>query len=214
MSGVSVFSRDVVVPSEAELLKRARELVPVLEARSAETNAQRSVPQATIDDFQQAGFFKLLQPRRFGGYEADYGLFGEILEQLAQGCGSSAWVCSVLAEHPWFVSFFPDEAQNEVWGTDPDARISASFSPKPVKPVEGGFLASGLWSFSSGCDHAHWAFLGGASPNGLIYMLVPMREIEIVDDWRRHSPGIPRWGRPSEIVRSTGSQPRRSSVAA
>jgi len=33
-----------------------------------------------------------------------------------------------------------------------------------VERVDGGFRLSGRWSFSSGCDHCQWVFLGGVAP--------------------------------------------------
>lgn len=170
-------------PDDATFVRRAVELVPVLRDRSARTNAERRVPDETIDDFRAAGFFRLLQPRMFGGYEADYGVFTRVLEELARGCGSSAWVCAVLGEHPWLGSCFGEQAQRDIWDANPDARISASFSPKPVTRVDGGYRATGTWSFSSGCDHADWLYLGAMTDDGMIFMLVPSTDIAIIDDW-------------------------------
>ena len=42
-------------PTEAELLQRARDLLPPLRERAAEADRVRSVPAATIADIQAAG---------------------------------------------------------------------------------------------------------------------------------------------------------------
>lgn len=171
------------IPSEAELVQRAREMVPMLRARSAQATAERRVPKETIDAYREAGFFRMLQPKRFGGYEADYGTFCKVLEELAQGCGSSAWVCAKLAEHPWFISCFSEQAQLDVWGENPHALASASFAPRPMKTVPGGYRSTATYSFSSGCDHADWVYFGALTDKGVVFMLVPMTDLEVVDDW-------------------------------
>src|SRR5690349_7804652 len=91
-------------PSLDELVKRAQALVPKLEARSAEAEQLRRMPDETIADFVKAGLLRLFVPARYGGYELDYGepqlALGNV---LGRACGSSAWVQSVLACHAWIV---------------------------------------------------------------------------------------------------------------
>jgi len=58
-------------PTRAELVARAAAIVPTLRERAAACDAGNRVPDETIADFQEAGFFKILQPRRWGGYEMD-----------------------------------------------------------------------------------------------------------------------------------------------
>ena len=49
----------------AELVKRAEQMVPTLRARAAQCEADCKVADDTIRDFQEAGFFKILQPKRW-----------------------------------------------------------------------------------------------------------------------------------------------------
>src|SRR6187397_1640253 len=111
------------------LIERARSLVPVLRQRSAQATAERKLPQETIDDFRRLGLTRCLQPRMFGGYGSDYRVFSRMLRTLAQGCGSSAWVAAVHGEHNWVIGNYPEEAQREVWGSNPHAVASASVAP-------------------------------------------------------------------------------------
>ena len=53
------------------LVDRARAMLPALRERAQQCEDECKVPDATIRDFQEAGFFKILQPRRWGGYELD-----------------------------------------------------------------------------------------------------------------------------------------------
>src|SRR5512139_4039744 len=144
------------------LIERARSLVPALRRRAAQTLAERKLPQETIADFRRLGLTRCLQPVMFGGYGSDYRVFSKMLRALAQGCGSSAWVGAVHGEHNWVIGNYPEEAQREVWGGNPDAVASASVAPNgTAEQVSGGFRLSGRWGFASGIDHAQWILLGG-----------------------------------------------------
>ena len=169
--------------------ERARALVPSLAERARATEAARRVPNETMTEYRQAGILRALQPKRFGGAQASFSVFSEIVEILAQGCASSAWVYAVLGEHQWILACMPDEAQADVWGDTPEAVASSSLAPRNTGvPVDGGWRLTGDFPFSSGCDHAQWAILGARAEDAAgnkptRYMLVPMDQIEIVDDW-------------------------------
>ena len=54
-------------PSAEELFRRARALIPWLAERAEATAEARRVPEETISELKRNGFFKILQPRRWGG---------------------------------------------------------------------------------------------------------------------------------------------------
>ena len=142
------------IPSHDELVARAKALIPVLKERAAHCEALRRLPDETLTDFHEAGFFKMLQPRRWGGYESHPNTFFDVQIAIASACPSSAWVFGVVAVHNWQLALFDDQAQEDVWADDPSVLISSSYAPTgQVRRVEGGFRISGRWSFSSGCDH-------------------------------------------------------------
>ena len=169
---------------EHPLIDNARALVPALTARATATQAERRVPSETIDDYQRAGILRALQPSRFGGHQAGFGVFSRIVEILAEGCAASAWVYAVLGEHQWILACMPEQAQIDIWGEDPLAVASSSLAPRETAREEaGGWRLGGRFPFSSGCLNAQWAILGAKCEGGTRYLLVPMAEIEIVDDW-------------------------------
>jgi 3-hydroxy-9,10-secoandrosta-1,3,5(10)-triene-9,17-dione monooxygenase len=175
---------------ERELLARARALIPRLAERAPNCTAARVVPPETIADYYAAGIVNILQPRRFGGLQGRFSLFSRITEELTFGCASSAWVYAVLAEHQWIIAQYPEQAQLDVWADNPLAVASSSLAPRaPAKKVAGGWRVSGKFPFSSGCDYAQWAILGVflgemGDARSIAYLLVPLSEIEIVDDWQ------------------------------
>jgi 3-hydroxy-9,10-secoandrosta-1,3,5(10)-triene-9,17-dione monooxygenase len=144
-----------------EVIDGVRDLLPLLRDRAQEAEDGRAVPVDSIKALEGTGFFRLLQPAAFGGFEADPLTFYIGVRSIASACGSTGWVASVLGVHPWHVGLFPAEAQQEVWGSDPATRISSSYAPTgKAVAVDGGHHVSGRWSFSSGCDHASWVLLG------------------------------------------------------
>jgi 3-hydroxy-9,10-secoandrosta-1,3,5(10)-triene-9,17-dione monooxygenase len=180
--------------SEDDILARARALVPVLAAREAEATAARNVPAETIDDFRRTGLLRLIQPRRFGGVQASVGVFMRAVEILAEGCASSAWVYAVLEELEWVIACLPEQGQLDIWGDDPGALAAGSIVPRAVgRPTDAGWRVSGRYAFASGCRHAQWLIAGvrcqgTAGHEQPRYLFIPMREVEIIDDW--HAMGM------------------------
>ena len=186
------------------LIARARELVPALRQRAPQALAQRQLPTETVEDIRRLGLTRCLQPAMFGGVGSNYHVFSRMLRTLAQGCGSSAWVCAVHGEHSWVVGQFPEQAQREVWSDNPLAVASASFAPTgTAERVPGGHRLNGRWGFASGCDSAQWILLNApvkdAKPAERLF-LVPIGEVEIVDDW--HVMGLAGTGSKSIVVKN------------
>jgi len=175
-----------------QLLASAEALQPVLRERSAQATQLRRIPEETIKDFQDAGFFKILQPEQWGGYAMDPQVFYAVQLKIAEACMSSGWVLGVVAVHNWQLALFDDRAAQDVWGDDPSTLISSSYAPVgKVTKVEGGYQLSGQWGFSSGSEHCDWVFLGAVVPEeGAPFdmrnyrtFLVPRKDYEIIDTW-------------------------------
>ncbi|MGW5019867.1 3-hydroxy-9,10-secoandrosta-1,3,5(10)-triene-9,17-dione monooxygenase oxygenase subunit [Streptomyces sp. NRRL S-1868] len=174
----------------AKVVDAVRDLAPVLRERADAAESAGRVPDESVAELAGTGFFRLLQPTAFGGLAADPGLFYTCVKEIARACGSTGWIASVLGVHNWQLGLFPEEAQREVWGGDDGARISSSYAPTgKVTPVEGGFRFSGRWSFSSGCEHADWVFLGGlikgedGAPVDSRTFLLPYGDYRIEKNW-------------------------------
>ena len=176
--------------AEAALIDRARELTPAVRARAAQAEELRRIPDATHATFRDAGFYRVLQPARYGGLEARYGLHTMLAAEIGRGCASSAWALSVTACHAWMLGMFPREAQDEVWGDDPARAMASSFlgvGPQ-IAPERGGLRVSGRWRFSSNVDHCGGAILlamlpgdKGPAPH---FLLVHRADYAIEDTWR------------------------------
>src|SRR5882762_1126332 len=148
-----------------DFLGRVRALLPALRERAPRAEQLRRLPAETFADFQEAGLFRAMQPKRYGGFELDPEVFYQAITEVGAVCGSSGWVFGVVGVHNWHLALFPPQAQQDVWGEDDSLQLSTSLAPTgKVERVPGGFRLSGRWSFSSGCDFCDWAVLGGIAP--------------------------------------------------
>ncbi|MBL8631312.1 MAG: hypothetical protein JNM81_16880 [Rhodospirillaceae bacterium] len=175
---------------EAEMIRRAHALGPTLKARRATALQNRRLCDTTIADLVSGGFFKILQPKLLGGLELPYGAQVGISAALAEYCGASAWLCSVVATHHWMLAKFEGAAQNDVWATTPDAIACSAFgfAEAKVTAVDGGYKASGRWTYSSGSHAAAWAMISipiqTANGPDRSFALVPRSDFEVLDNWR------------------------------
>jgi 3-hydroxy-9,10-secoandrosta-1,3,5(10)-triene-9,17-dione monooxygenase len=178
-------------PVEAEeLIRRATELQPLLAKNAAQTELDRRVVEENIEAVREAGLFRLMIPRRLGGHQATIKTKLEVSAALAEGCGSTAWVVALTNVCAFFASLMSDQAQQDVFGADPDARVAGVFAPSTdIERVDGGYMVSGKWAWSSGCLHANWAFVGvlQLDPDGVPIdmgtVVMPMSELSIEDTW-------------------------------
>ncbi len=172
------------------LVERANALRPLLEANAAETENGRRAVEENINAIREAGLFKIMVPRRFGGLETDIRTKLEVSAALARGCGSTAWVTTLMNVCSYFAGLSSAECQNDIWGTNPEARVAGVFAPlATTRRVEGGLIVNGKWPWSSGCLHSDWAMMGIPVVNeagepidqGMAFM--PMSECIIEDTW-------------------------------
>ena len=171
-------------------LDALREAGADLRQEAAVSYDERQLSHATAKILRETGAMRLIQPARYGGLEADPMVFLEAMMLTAGFDGAAGWVLGVVGVHNWHIGLYPDRVQQEVWADDPDTWISSSYNyVGRARPVTGGYELTGRWSFSSGCEHASWVFVGGFvvdDGGGLLEMrhfLLPRADYEIIDVW-------------------------------
>lgn len=201
---------------EAQLVDRARKMGPVLVERARQAELDRRISKETDRDFREAGFYRALQPARYGGMELDYGAQTAFARELGRSCASSGWVGGIIACHGWMGGMLPDEAQGEIWGDDADVAIATSFLPVGVSVERNGddLTIGGRWRFSSGVDHCGWAILlvlvpaeGGNGPPDPVFALVDLAECRVEDAW--NSAGLSATGSNDIVVEKAVIPPHR-----
>src|SRR5438105_1265660 len=173
-----------------EAMRRARECVPTLFERAQKCEDARVLLPENEKLLHEAGLFRFHQPRRFGGMELPFQAIVDIVAELARGCPSTAWNVGNLGCHHWILAYYEPKTQHEVWDENPDALIASSIALAAGrgKKVEGGFVVSGKWPFSSGVDNSQWNMLAvtiydDKTPVDWRLCLVPKSDYTIIDTW-------------------------------
>ncbi len=178
---VEVATSNAATATAEELFERATALRPVLRERGPDADAQRKLPQDTIDDLARLGFLRAVQPERFGGMGHDLEVVADFSAEIARGCGASGWLSAFMPIHQFMVGWFTEQAQEEYWGRSVNTYSSTvpGFA-MTREEVDGGIRLNGKASFSSGVDYSDWVLLHTAIET----CLVPREDFEIVDDWQ------------------------------
>ncbi|MFI9536400.1 acyl-CoA dehydrogenase family protein [Nocardia fusca] len=150
------------------------------------------LPDSTAKLLKSAGAIRLLQPKKYGGFEAHPREFAESVMSAAALDPATGWICGIVGVHPWQLAFADPRVQEEVWGADNDTWMASPYAPTGIaRPVDGGYIFNGRWQFSSGTDHCDWIFLGAmlgdaqggiADPPTMLHMILPRADYEIVED--------------------------------
>ena len=171
------------------MIARAREMRPMLRAQQAECERAGRILPSTHQRFVAAGFYRCVQPRRFGGYELDIPNFYRVMIEIARGCPSTGWVLTLTAGHPVIMARFGERAQVEAYGSDGDFRAPATAAPAMVVPDGDGYQVKGVWDYASGCDVATH-FIAPAVVSGqqgerpkFVLLLLDSKDYQIVDNW-------------------------------
>jgi 3-hydroxy-9,10-secoandrosta-1,3,5(10)-triene-9,17-dione monooxygenase len=175
------------------MLRRAVAMRSALRARQQGCEAAGRILEETHSDFLRSGFYRILQPRRYGGYEFSLADLVRLLVEVSRGCTDSGWVLSLIAAQPASVlCLFPEQAQSEVYGDAGDCRVAAVIAAGGSATITtAGYRVSGQWDYCTGCDIATH-FLGTAillhpltgAPYGTACVLLNREQLKIVDNWR------------------------------
>ena len=178
--------------SYTAMIERATALIPSLRDRASKTEELRRLPPETERDLHDAGLFRVLQPKRVGGAELDYVALVDCADALGQADASVAWNFANLSSHHWMLGMFDGQAQSAVWDRDANALIASSFifPAGRARKVDGGYVLTGHWPFSSGVESCDWNMLAGVvssddEADGVEYriFLLNRSQYRINDTW-------------------------------
>lgn len=174
--------------TEAQLVRVARDLTPVVAAHAERTERERTLAEPSAEALREAELFTMGTPRRYGGLGAGVRTAVDVCAELATGCASSSWLVGIVYGAALFASQLPDEVRTAIWKSDPDAVLCGAANPSGlVTAVPGGLELDGRWPWISGIDQASWVLLGivredrGGPERGLA--LVPAAALTVADTW-------------------------------
>jgi alkylation response protein AidB-like acyl-CoA dehydrogenase len=177
-------------PDAVQLVARVKELHSLLAGNAALGEQDRRVAEDSIRALTDAGLFKLTVPKRYGGYQTSMRTILDVSAAVAQADGGTAWIVTLINVCNWMASLFPQQAQDEVFGADPGAKVSGVLAPTAEsRKTTGGWRVSGKWYYNSGSWHSSWSVLGipitdeagEVVDQGLA--LVPASDTELEDTW-------------------------------
>ncbi len=118
-----------------ELLDRARKLRPIVEEQAAETERLTRISEDLHGKFEEAGFYRMLMPKRYGGLETDLPTYVKVWMEIARGDPSAAWCGCLAANHSLQLgSWWPERAQDEIFGTRGDFKAASVAAPLSASP--------------------------------------------------------------------------------
>ncbi|HEV8713036.1 MAG TPA: acyl-CoA dehydrogenase family protein, partial [Candidatus Binatia bacterium] len=187
---------DIDVHNEERLLSAVRTLEPLIRKHADEAERNRRLSQPVVNALAEAGFFRLYTPRTLGGLEVDPLTVYRVVEEIACIDGSTAWCVLIASTNPLFVKTLTDRAAEEIFGRDPRVVTAGVGFPYGRAVVQdGGYVVSGRWPYTSGCQHSAWIFTGcnvfdadqlrlteSGEPEGR-WVFVPTKQVTILDTW-------------------------------
>ena len=170
---------------------RAESIIDDLKKYADQAEADRRLCRESVELIRNNGLLRTVQPRSCGGHELPFRSYIDVLAAVGEGCSATAWVLGVWHAHSWLMGHFPEQAQQDVYGENPDTFVSAVIAPrgKAVRQGDGSYLLNGFWPFGSGCDHSQWLILGAEvfDESGELIdeadLLLPTADIDILGDW-------------------------------
>jgi indole-3-acetate monooxygenase len=148
----------------------------------------QQISAEVTDLMRQAGFYRALVAKRFGGEESTPMDFLRMVERLAQVDGSAGWVAS-FGFSAIYLSALPVETLETIYADGPDVIFAGGiYPPQKAIPVNGGLEVSGRWSWGSGSTGADIIGVGikveGGDSGGLpLIAVMPAAKVKIERNW-------------------------------
>jgi 3-hydroxy-9,10-secoandrosta-1,3,5(10)-triene-9,17-dione monooxygenase len=173
------------------LVERAAALRPLLFEQQEASDRRGYISDEVQAAFLDAGFYRILTPKMFGGLELEPTAFLKVIMEVARGHPAAAWCYTLAGSHAYFLaSHWPEAVQRELFGPDGDFRAAHVIGPAgTMTPVEGGYMVEGVWPFASGIP-VSTHFIGGSlapgadgGPPRLVFFILPRDKVTILPDW-------------------------------
>jgi len=173
-----------------DLLAKIDELRPTLEANGAQGEQDRRVVQDSIDALEAIGAFRVTQPKKYGGFQGWSQDHVDVARAVGRADGGTGWITALINMAGWLTALLPEQAQEEVWGEDPNTKVTVVLATNgKTRRVPGGYIVSGEWGYASGSWHAEWSFLGAelvdedGNFDDAAQLLISKSELGYKDTW-------------------------------
>ena len=174
------------------VIDRVMAMADQLREQAAEAEKIGRLTDQTVKSMKAAGSIRLLQPKKHGGLEVHPREFAETVMATAALDPAAGWINGVVGVHPHQLAYADPRVAEEVWADDVDTWVASPYAPQGVaRPVDGGYVFTGRWQFSSGTDACDWIILGAlrgdadgkpVMPPQMLHMILPRKDYQIVED--------------------------------
>ena len=117
-------------------LREVERIRPTLEECGAQAERDRRLPDAAYDAMLDAGLFRMLAPKAYGGLELHPGPALHVFEALSRIDSSAAWNLNLSAATAVFAAWLPKEGSDEIYARGPDT-IFAGGAETIARPERG-----------------------------------------------------------------------------
>ena len=170
-----------------DIVAIADALRPRLLEEQAATEERTRYSEELHETFRDAGFYRLLVPRRYGGLEVDIPTFYRAMMSISRGCPSTGWMLTLGSGHALQIgSYFSEDAQAEIFGDGHFVSpASFAFQDALAEPVPGGYRVRGTWHFCSGAPYAthHVGLAPTPDDDRVVVVVVPRKDFTVLDNW-------------------------------
>jgi alkylation response protein AidB-like acyl-CoA dehydrogenase len=163
-------------------------------AHAAQADLDGRLSGEVIEAIRSAGFARHFVPRRWNGTQGTFTDCLHAAAQVAAADASAGWCASIAASMGRMAAFLPEQGQQALWDSGPDAFVAGTLLPAgTARPVTGGWQVSGRWPFVTGIQFSDWALLscritpGDGTPDARS-VLVPRAAYGVEETW--HSAGM------------------------
>jgi alkylation response protein AidB-like acyl-CoA dehydrogenase len=174
-----------------ELLQRTRELLPLIQKNAAAAERDARLADECVYAMKDAGLLDIILPKKHGGAGGSWTTYQRVTQEISKVSPAAGWVHGIVGAASFYANKFPQYVKDEIF-TDGRAPLMCGVISLGgvIEPVEGGYLATAKWPFSTGCYHAEWALGavmiknadGSMTPGASI--VVPASDFKIEDSWK------------------------------
>jgi len=163
-------------------------LLDAVREQRTQFSRDQQISSNVVQLMREAGFYRAMVARRFGGEEAPPATFLRMVERLSQVDGSAGWVAS-FGFSAIYLSALPVHTLETIYANGPDVIFAGGiYPPQKAVPVDGGLEVSGRWQWGSGSTGADLVGVGikveGGGSGGLpLIAVMPASQVEIDRNW-------------------------------
>ncbi|MFT4210936.1 MAG: acyl-CoA dehydrogenase family protein [Microbacterium sp.] len=174
--------------STTDLIARIDAQADLLGDTADESEALRRLSPRAVDVLVDIGTPRLRLPADFGGWGLSLVDEMTVLKRIAELDASSAWCTMVTSTATsMLAATLHDEAFEEIFGGDRiPVAVGVALPGGSARPVDGGYIVDGRWSFCSGIHMADWIMcnpLIDGDPAQPLPITVARENVSVHDSW-------------------------------